>query len=97
MKKTFIYSFLLVFPVLLVSCGVFAKNQKSSYKTEPDTSATAQKTEIIKGKDLKGAQFNAVDQQGRKLNFQIKDVELDPKDREKETYLYTVFYLGLAE
>jgi hypothetical protein len=88
MKKTFIYSFVVVFPVLLVSCGVFAKNQNSTYKTELDTSATAPTTEIVKGKDLKGAQFNAVDEQGRKLNFQIKDVELDPKDPEKETYLY---------
>jgi hypothetical protein len=34
---------------------------------------------FVKGKDLKSAQFNAVDEQGRKLNFQIKDVELDPK------------------
>ena len=97
MKKTFIYSFVVVFPVLLVSCGVFAKKQNSTYKTEPDTSATAPTTEIVKGKDLKGAQFNAVDEQGRKLNFQIKDVELDPKDREKETYLYTVFYLDSAD
>jgi hypothetical protein len=84
MKKTFIYSFVVVFPVLLVSCGVFAKNQNSTYKTELDTSATAPTTEIVKGKDLKGAQFNAVDEQGRKLNFQIKDVELDPKDPKKK-------------
>ncbi|MEG5035814.1 hypothetical protein [Microcoleus sp. AT3-D2] len=97
MKKTFIYSFVVVFPVLLVSCGVFAKNQNTTYKTELDTSATASTTEIVKGKDLKGAQFNAVDEQGRKLNFQIKDVELDPKDPEKETYLYTVFYLDSAD
>jgi hypothetical protein len=34
---------------------------------------------IVKAKDLKGAQFNAVAEQGRKLNFQIKDVELDPE------------------
>jgi len=34
---------------------------------------------IVKGKDLKSAQFNAVNEQGRKLNFQIKDVELGPK------------------
>src|SRR4028118_531386 len=38
---------------------------------------------IVKGKDLKGAQFNAVAEQGRKLNFQIKDVELGLKDPEK--------------
>jgi hypothetical protein len=34
---------------------------------------------IVKGKDLIGAQFNAVNEQGRKLNFQIKDVEIDPE------------------
>ena len=34
---------------------------------------------IVKGKDLIGTQFNAVADQGRKLNFQIKDVELDPE------------------
>lgn len=38
---------------------------------------------IFKGKDLKGAQFNAVNEQGGKLNFQIKDAELGIKDPEK--------------
>ena len=38
---------------------------------------------IVKGKYLKGAQFNAVTEQGTKLNFQIKDVELGLKDSEK--------------
>jgi hypothetical protein len=38
---------------------------------------------IVKGKGLKGAQFNAVAEQGRKLNFQIKDVEPGLKDPEK--------------
>lgn len=99
MKKTFLYSFVVFFPVLLFSCGLFAKNPNTNYKTEPGTRtiSTAQNTKIVKGKDLKGAQFNAVDEQGRKLNFEIKDVELDPKDREKETYLYTVFYLDSAD
>ncbi len=78
MKKTFIYSFVVVFPVLLVSCGVFAKNQNSTYKTELDTSATAPTTEIVKGKDLKGAQFNAVDEQGRKLNLTQKTLKKKP-------------------
>jgi len=34
---------------------------------------------IVKGKNLIGTQFNAVAEQGKKLNFQIKDVELDPE------------------
>jgi hypothetical protein len=99
MNKKFLYSFVGFFPVLLLSCGVFTKNSNSNYTTNSGTrsSATAQKTEIVKGKNLKGTQFNAVDEQGRKLNFKIKDVELDPKDSEKETYLYTVFYLDSAD
>ena len=100
MKKTFLYASVAFFTVLLLSCGVLTKNPNSNYTTNSGirSGATAQKTEIIKGKDLKGTQFNAVDEQGKKLNFQIKDVELDPKDPEKETYLYTVFYLtGLTQ
>ncbi len=78
--------------MLLLSCGVFTKNLNSNYTTNSGTrsDATAQKTEIVKGKDLKGAQFNAVDEQGRKLNFQIKDVELDPKDPEKNLSIHSL-------
>ena len=99
MKKTFIYGFVVFFTEFLFGCELFTQNPNSSYKTELGTrsGATAQKTKIVKGKDLKGAQFNAVDEQGRKLNFEIKDVELDPKDSEKKTYLYTVFYLDSAD
>ncbi|HAJ63794.1 MAG TPA: hypothetical protein DCP31_34975 [Cyanobacteria bacterium UBA8543] len=63
---------------------------------DPNT-PIAQKPKTLKGQDLKGIQFNAVDEQGRKLNFEIKDVELDPKDPEKETYLYTVFYVDYTD
>ena len=38
---------------------------------------------IFNGKDLKGAQSNAVNEQGGKLNFQIKDAEPGIKDPEK--------------
>lgn len=38
---------------------------------------------IFKGKNLIGAQFNAVNEQGGKQNFQIKDVEPGIKDPEK--------------
>ena len=41
---------------------------------------------IVKAKDLKGAQFNAVAEQGRKLNFQIKDVELDPEGPQQPSH-----------
>ncbi|MDZ8028685.1 MAG: ADYC domain-containing protein [Nostoc sp. DedQUE11] len=59
--------------------------------------ASGDESVIIRGKDLKNAQLTGLDEQGRTLNFQIKDVELDPKDPEKETYLYTVFYLDKSD
>jgi ADYC domain len=52
---------------------------------------------IFKGKDFKGIELIGVDEYGKKLNFQIRNVELDPTDPEKETYLYTVFYLDKTE
>lgn len=99
MKRIFLSTLVVIFTVLFVGCGKFTQGLNSSTTTAPTTTSPArsEKTEILKGKDLKGAQFNAVDEQGRKLNFQIKDVELDPKDPEKETHLYTVSYLDLAD
>ena len=84
---------------MLVACGTLAEKPTNNSPSNPTSSnnSTEQKTKTLKGKDLKGAQFNAVDEQGRKLNFEIKDVELDPKDSEKETYLYTVFYLDSTD
>jgi hypothetical protein len=86
MKKTFLYSFVGFFAVLVLSCGVFTKNLNRNYITNSGTSSstTALKTKIIKGKDLKGAEFKAIDEQGKELQFQIKDIELDPKDPEKK-------------
>jgi hypothetical protein len=99
MKKLLLYALIIIFAVLLVSCEKFTKVQNGSNvpNQEQATPATSEKTVIIKGKDLKGAELTAVNEQGRKINFQIKDVELDPKDPAKETYLYTIFYLDKAD
>lgn len=82
----------------MMGCEKLVEKPRVTSPTEPisKNTSTGEKTKILKGKDLKGAQLNAVDEQGRKLNFEIKDVELDPKDPEKETYLYTVFYVDSA-
>jgi hypothetical protein len=98
MKREFLYSLFLLPILLLVACEKLVEKPTVTSPTEPisQNTSTGEKTKVIKGKDLKGAQLNAVDEQGRKLNFQIKDVELDPKDPEKETYLYTVFYVDSA-
>ena len=97
MKIRFLYLSLLS-TLALVACEKLTSKPTiiSTIESVHPNTPIAQKPKILKGKDLKGAQFNAVDEQGRKLNFQIKDVEVDPKDPEKETYLYTVFYLDTA-
>ncbi len=98
MKKEFLYSIFIIPTLLLVGCEKLVEKPIVTSPTEPISQNTSidEKTKILKGKDLKGAQLNAVDEEGRKLNFEIKDVELDPKDPEKETYLYTVFYRDSA-
>lgn len=99
MKREFLSSLFLLPTLLLVGCEKLVEKPRVTSPTEPipKNTSTGEKTKILKGKDLKGAQLNAVDEQGRKLNFEIKDVELDPKDPEKETYLYTVFYLDSVD
>lgn len=42
---------------------------------------------IVKSKDLIGAQFNAFAEQGRKLNFQVKDVELPKAPENRPTFV----------
>jgi hypothetical protein len=98
MKREFLSSLFLLPTLLLMGCEKFVEKPRVTSPTEPISQNTSigEKTKIIKGKDLKGAQLNAVDEQGKKLDFEIKDVEIDPKDPEKETYLYTVFYLDSA-
>ncbi|HLO84759.1 MAG TPA: ADYC domain-containing protein [Nostocaceae cyanobacterium] len=54
---------------------------KAIESTVPLTQDNLQATEIVGFDDL-----------GRKLTFQIRGAEVDPKDPEKEIYLYTVFY-----
>lgn len=100
MKKLLVYALIIIFAVSLVACSSFTKEQNNNSNTanqEQVSPATGADTVILKGKDLKGVQLTGVDEQGRKLNFQIRDVELDPQDPEKETYLYTVFYLDTSD
>lgn len=100
MKKILLYALIIILAVSLIACGKFTERQNSNNvfsQQKPEQSATNGKTDTLKGEDLKGVQFDAVDQQGRKLNFQIRDVELDPQDPEKATYLYTVFFLDTSD
>jgi hypothetical protein len=99
MKKQYLYALISILAISIISCGIFAKDQNSDarlHQKQP-ISTTSKRTVILKGKDLKGADLSAVDEQGRQINAQIRDVELDPKDPEKETYLYTVFFLDTTD
>lgn len=100
MKKIFLYALFIILAVSPIAWGKFPEGQNSSnvsFQQQPAQSVTIEKTGILKGKDLKGAQLDAVDEQGRKLKFKIRDVELDPQDHDNETYLYTVFYLDTSD
>lgn len=86
MKKWFCSSLIFVFAGLLLGCQ--PASQISSQVT------TVQSTPVVlKGQALKDTQFNVQDEQGRQLNFWIRDVELDPQDVDQEVHLYTVLFL----
>jgi hypothetical protein len=95
MKKEYFYALIALVTISMISCGMVLKSQNTSNSLHQRQakSSTKEKTVILKGKDLKGANLTAFDEKGKQINFQIRNVELDPKDSEKETYLYTVFYL----
>uniref|UniRef100_UPI00286C0F97 ADYC domain-containing protein n=1 Tax=Chamaesiphon sp. VAR_48_metabat_135_sub TaxID=2964699 RepID=UPI00286C0F97 len=73
-------SILFLFPLLLGGCH--------SLQPQP----LAPKTETIAGTALKGTYITALNERGESLKFEIRDVELDSKDKEREVYLYTLFY-----
>jgi ADYC domain len=84
MKQGFGGSWLFVLLGLLFGCTVSQMN--SPVGTVPATPV------MVKGQALKDIQFNAQDEQGRTLDFWIRDVELDPEDVDREIHLYTVFF-----
>ena len=82
-------------PLLLLSAVTLTNCQPIEFNTSVanpvNSSATATNATImLKGEQLKGASFYAVDEQGNRLDFQIQSVELDPEDPDQEIYLYTV-------
>lgn len=100
MEKLFFHALLSFCAISFVACENFTKIQETTtnrVNQKQTISATNEKTYTRKSKDLKGAKLLGFDEQGRKQEFLIKDVELDPKDPEKETYLYTVFYQDKAD
>ncbi|MBD2248113.1 ADYC domain-containing protein [Nostoc sp. FACHB-888] len=84
------------FIIILLVTYIFKKEYFQRWTKPIDFRLTEQKNiisnTISKGKALKGTQISGVNEQGKELRFQIRDVELDLKDLERETYLYTIFY-----
>jgi len=100
MRKILLYALVIVLAVSLIACNKFTEVQNSnnvSNEQKLQQPPTSVKTRTFKDEDLKGAQFEGLDEQGNKLNFQVRDTELDLQDPEKETYLYTVFYLDKSD
>ncbi len=95
MKKIVLYTVIIFLVIAVLSFGKFMEglNNRQSISQKQTNSSTREKTVIFKGKDLKGAGLTALDEQGKKIKFEIRDVEIDPKDPSKETHLYTTFYL----
>lgn len=51
---------------------------------------------MLKGTAVEGAVLTSLDSQGQSLTLKIQGVETDPKDPEKDVYLYTVGYQNSA-
>lgn len=54
--------------------------------------ASAESTVPLTQQDFQGKEIKGFDDQGQKQTFQIRQVELDPTDPQREVLLYTVFY-----
>lgn len=48
--------------------------------------------DVFQGKGVAGTEFTITNKAGKKITLQIRNVELDPEDPDKEIHLYTVFY-----
>jgi len=81
-------SLLLGTSCLLTSVAFFHAPKSPNWKY---LSATMQPEIVVKGQDVEGTELTLVEG-GRSLKLKITQVELDPQDPERETYLYTILY-----
>lgn len=75
--------------VILTACSSFLP---FLFPLLPLHSALAETTTPLTQQDFQEAEIKGFDDQGHSLIFQIRQAEIDPKDPEQETVLYTVFY-----
>jgi hypothetical protein len=88
MNLKLLLRFLLTF-ILILSVLVIFSTAKPSNSTPIPTKKT---TSSSSQSDLKGTEMIGFDEQGNQYNFQIREVEIDTSDPQKEIELYTVFY-----
>jgi hypothetical protein len=64
----------------------------SRFQSITPSSSSNQLTVPLTEKNLHQTEVIGFDEYGQKLTFQIRKVEVDPKDPQGEVYLYTVFF-----
>lgn len=75
--------------VLLAACSTSLQFLSAPFQPTP---VSAEFTTPLMQQDFQGAEIRGFDDQGHSLTLQIRNIEIDPKDPEHETDLYTVFY-----
>lgn len=89
-------------PLILASTSLVAMtgcagiDHQSNRELSQARSDKLQPKVMLQGKEIKGTTLTTFDQQGRSLTLKIADVELDPNDSDRETYLYTVQHQNLT-
>lgn len=77
--------------LVVIAGAVYFAHQNLQLRFASAPSAALQSV-VLKGAAVKGAVLTSTDNQGHSLTLKIQDVEIDPKDPQREIYLYTVFY-----
>ncbi len=95
MKKLLAIAVTILFSGSFIACSnsdTQPDEINTQHQKQADAPVISQKSVLLKGKDLAGAELTGFDEQGRTQRLKIQDVGIDPKDPEKEIYLYTVLY-----
>jgi hypothetical protein len=81
--------------LLLCSVSLMALSgsvQLVQRQLQASQSAPVKTQSTLRGEAIAGTTLTTVDEQGRTLTLNIRDVEVDPTDLDREVYLYTLFY-----
>ena len=82
------------FVVLSIAGAMYFTHQHLS-PSDPTASFPVSPSVTLRGTTIRGAVLTSTDSEGRSVTLKIQDVKLDPKDAEREVYLYTVVYQNI--